>query len=1591
VSLGNGRDLLTTYQGPDQLQQALRENQAAPRSLASADFDEDGVPDLVSGYAYDGRGIVTVHRGNVDSIYPNAPDAKRRKADGTFTEAPFLSPALAIEVAAAPDFLGAGDFDADGHWDIVLANRGGRSLHLLPGDGKGRFVPEKEIVLDGNVTALTTGDLNRRDGLTDIVVGVDDPNGSQVLVFEGPDGALRSSPETFVLPATVTALAIGQLDQSSEYDLAIATGAELHVIYGRDRKLSLNASQQSAVQPPRQFTRRFVSGVRSLALGDFIGNSGTDIAVLTEDGVVGLLEQFEPSAKTASLSSARQQHWIETIADNGAGKFANDLTRVVVSSSTKDDLLVRDATNRQVRVIESQMARIETTYNSDSSPVAVLPMRLDGDALHDLVILRDGASAPAIAQTSLTPDFVSFSNTSPIAISGSFGTPPVSASPYPSIINVAGVSGPIDKLRVRLNGVSMSSFEEDIDILLVGPAGQQSLIMSDVSTTCVISNQDLTFDDAADLNLESFNCVTGTYKPKDNAPADTFGAPAPAGPYSASLANFNGTNPNGTWSLYMVSDSVFLMGQSIGGGWTLFFGPDSPQNFVVTNTNTSGAGSLAQAILDANAHLGVDNITFNIPGPGPFTINSAPPAINDPVTIDATTQPGFAGKPIIEIHGGFFDLEAGRTTIRGFVLNQTSGDNILIRRAGNNIIEGNFLGTNLAGTAADGSQGGNGVEIDTANNVIGGTTAAARNVIGNKTHGVMFATFDDSPSTTADDASNNLIQGNYIGLTADGLGIIANSHAGVTSRSLPGSPDNTIGGTTAGAGNVIAGGVFPIGVDLVYTGSHGYLIQGNFFGIDATGTKAFSGGSGDGISFEGGTHDNLVGGTTPAARNVISGSIFNGVFLRDSGTSNNLIQGNFIGTDFTGTKSLANGTGLRTIFDANGNTIGGATAAARNILSGNTISGIQFGEPTRGGAVNNIVQGNFIGTDVSGEAPVPNGRTPFFDDAGIIVPANSRGDRIIENRIAYNRGAGIRITNVSGGDINSIEIAIADNLIYANQGLGIDLGGSGITPNDPLDVDDGPNRLQNFPVLVSAVAANQPGVAMREPVRPDPIGVNALTINGTLNSTPNTTFTVHWYFSADAQCVTNQAGSRPLVFGKVPGVTTDGNGNAPFSFPFDLPTGVTGGIINCTATDPVGNTSEFSACLPVGAGAPSPTPTPTPSPAVQLDGSSYSAAESIGSKTVTITRTGNTSVAVTVDYTTSDTAGSNCGQLNTGKASSRCDYETTIGTLKFAAGETSKTISIPIVDDAYGEGSESFTVMLSNASGATLGTPSSAPVNITDNETVNGTNPINDARYYVRVHYLDFLNREPDTSGWDFWTNQITSCGSNGGCIEVLRINVSVSFFLSIEFQQTGYLVERIYKISYGDGDGMSTFPSAHSLKVPIVKLNEFLADTQQIGQGVIVGQGSWQQQLEDNKAAFTLGFVQRSRFTTAFPTTLTPAQFVDQLFVKAGVTPSTADRDAAIGEFGTATNTSDVGARGRALRRVAENATLTANEFNRAFVLMQYFGYLRRNPNDPQDTDFTGYDFWLTKLNQFNGNYINAEMVKAFITSIEYRGRFGP
>jgi hypothetical protein len=374
---------------------------------------------------------------------------------------------------------------------------------------------------------------------------------------------------------------------------------------------------------------------------------------------------------------------------------------------------------------------------------------------------------------------------------------------------------------------------------------------------------------------------------------------------------------------------------------------------------------------------------------------------------------------------------------------------------------------------------------------------------------------------------------------------------------------------------------------------------------------------------------------------------------------------------------------------------------------------------------------------------------------------------------------------------------------------------------------------------------------------------------------------------------------------------------------------------------------------------------PAASSAVEFSASDYQIGEGGGSIEITVLREGDVSGTSKVDYATSD-----------GTASQKSDYEPAVGTLTFNPGDTSKTFRVLIVDDTLVEGDETINLTLSNPVNAELGDNDVAALTIKDNDTTSSSsNPIDSASFFVRQHYLDFLNREPDASGFQFWTNNITSCGADANCTAVKRVNTSAAFFLSIEFQQTGVLAYLANKAAFG--------PAASGSPAPVLYA-QFERDVQQLQQNLVFGQPGFDGQLEVNKQAYFSDFVARPDFAAKYPTTMTPAQYVDALYANAGVTPSTTDRNAAINEFGAGSDTSDQAARARALRDVAQNAAFAQAEFNRAFVTMEYFGYLRRDP------DTSGFNFWLGKLNQFNGNYLNAEMVKAFITSTEYRQRFG-
>ena len=1048
INLRDGKELQTACvddakAGTVDAEQLLSSNEAAPLTLTSDDFDEDGVPDMVCAYASPTGGILTLHRGNVDSIYPNAPEAKQRRAQGKFTDAPFLSPARVFESPAAPELIGAGDFDADGHRDLITARMGGNALWFFAGDAHGSFAEPKQITLPGIVTALEVGEINRQDGLADIVVGVAGDVRAKVLVFESPLGAINALPEEFQLPAVATSLALGEIVDGYESDLAIAAGHELIVVSGRDRKLSSDTKNQGPVEQPRVYTRSFAFNVKSIAIGNFRGDTYTDIAMLCDGGIVRI--NCNPTAVVSKRKKTTLDGWRTEILETELWPQASKLVRARVSSNPSDSLLVLDPQSHHLNIIDKppeivgKSARNTTAPSgpitfplvSDGEPVSALPMRLGPQALHDIVVLSKGHSQPSV--------------------------------------------------------------------LLLAP-----------TATFTVTN-------------------TG-----DNG----------------------GVNP----------------------------GPGA------------GTGTLRQAIVDANANPGADAIAFSI-GSGVQTIspNAALPDITEAVTLDGTTQPGFAGTPIIEINGtnvgaSGLTLTGGNSTIRGLVIDRHSiGLHISGVGATGNLIQGNLIGTNFTGTAATSNTFG--IIIDGApNNTIGGTTIAARNLIsGNTVNGVVIQLAG---------ATGNVVQGNFIGTDITGTLPLGNTNFGVSINNSAAS--NTIGGTVAGARNVISGNADGVAID------SNNMVEGNFIGTNASGTAAVANTGAGVIVFGSG---NTVGGTSAAARNIISGNGFNGMNLQPGSGNNNTIQGNFVGLDVSGTTGIPNSSSGIVVAGSN-NLVGGTAAGARNVCSGNNLSGVHL---LTNNAISNTVQGNLIGVNAAGTSALPNNRDGVRINGGLnnivggtaagagnVISGNpvgvnflnsGNGNTVQGNFIGTladgttplpNSGDGIKIdtsssSNTIGGTVAAAGNVIAfnggrginalsgsgngflTNSIFSNTSLGIDLNVDGVTPNDAGDADTGPNNLQNFPVLTLAT--------------PD---ANT-TIQGTLNSTASTAFRIEFFSSPACDASGNGEGTTFLGFSNV---TSDASGNATINvtLPVSVPAG---NVVVATATDPTNNTSEFSACITV--------------------------------------------------------------------------------------------------------------------------------------------------------------------------------------------------------------------------------------------------------------------------------------------------------------------------------------------------------------------------------------------------------------------------
>jgi hypothetical protein len=503
-----------------------------------------------------------------------------------------------------------------------------------------------------------------------------------------------------------------------------------------------------------------------------------------------------------------------------------------------------------------------------------------------------------------------------------------------------------------------------------------------------------------------------------------------------------------------------------------------PAAFTVSSAADGGPGSLRQAILDANAAAGADTIGFNLGTSGvqTITLSSPLPAITDPVTIDATTEPGFdtsTHEPLVVLDGSGIplvpgplidglDIKAGQSTVEGLAIRGFPHSGILLEAKGGNVIRGNVLGLEAAGTTAKGN--GVGIIDTVGNNTIGGTTAADRNVIsGNSVAGVMIS------------GGNDLVQGNYIGTDATGTKPLGNG-VGI----ILDGPSNTVGGAVAGARNLISGNTgagITVGDPLLAHDIPGNVVAGNLIGTDVTGMKALGNGR-DGIAV--GAAATRIGGLTSAEGNLISANGGNGITIgvtfadRAAGVT---VVGNFIGIDLAGGAALGNAGAGVAILGAVQAQIGSPQSGGRNVISANQGPGVLFDQSGSFLPSNNLVQGNYIGVDTTGTKALGNGgsgvefralsggNTIGGGAAGDsnVISANG-GDGIALVKASFNQvqgnvigtdvtgavalgnaGVGVRVTGGFGGNLIGGSAAGQGNLISGNKSGGIDLGPSDLT------------------------------------------------------------------------------------------------------------------------------------------------------------------------------------------------------------------------------------------------------------------------------------------------------------------------------------------------------------------------------------------------------------------------------------------------------------------------------------------------------------------------------------------------------------------
>ena len=817
-----------------------------PTALAQGDFDGDGVPDLLVGYAGESGDFLTMQRGNSAAVIADPVAARERRTAGTFTALPFRTRAVLFEAPGRPDFVGVGDFDNDGYLDAIVGTRGGTALHVLTGDGQGGLMPTGTVELPGALTTLVTGEVNRPDGLTDLVVGVRGAEGGALLVYQSPEGALRGAPEVLWGPVEPTVLLLARLRSAPWVDLVAAAGDELVIVRGRDRESPPAERRRGETGFPVVESFSMPSAIQSLAWGDFVAETRTryELALLLDDGALRLLD---PDGETIG-----QRFVLGPKTDEGL----SGLLPVRMSGAKTHDLAVLDRNGRRLLIIAGMTdvvaAEVVVSRDLTGRPVAALPMRLNRDALTDLVLLSSDASAPLLVETATAATIVVDTDTD--GSSSGDGL----CSLREAIAN-ANVNGDVSDGDCA-SGTGVDAIEFNI-------AGGGTV------ATIAIGAPLLEITDPVTIDGTTQGCGAPPCIALDGTTADAF---------QDGLALFAGNSS--------------IRGLAIGNFDSHGILIESSGN-VIENCfiGTDLSGTLAQGNAEDGIHIGdgSDNtVGGTIAGAGNLISGNG----DDGVSIEPGNGNQLLGNYIgTDVSGtialannwGVFiaddsaaNIVGGTSPGAGNLLSGNQNHGVYLSGAdviGNEVL-GNRIGTDLAGRSPLGN-GQAGVRVNAAsNNLIGSTAVGARNLISANDTGVYLS---------GAGAIGNHVLGNWIGTDSSGTAGLGNTTQGV--RIDIGS-DNFIGGTAPGSGNLVSSN----GSDgiLLANGADSNQVLGNWIGTDVTGAPVL-GNLGMGVEIID-SGSNAVGAMVAGAANLIAGNAAAGVQVEGTMSVGNAILQNAI-------------------------------------------------------------------------------------------------------------------------------------------------------------------------------------------------------------------------------------------------------------------------------------------------------------------------------------------------------------------------------------------------------------------------------------------------------------------------------------------------------------------------------------------------------------------------------------------------------------------------------------------------------------------------------------------------------------------------